>query len=541
MRACITGLWPTLAAAMGDAALQAALRGAPEALLELRLDAMADVDGAQLRRAIAHFGPQRLVLTCRHPAERGRPADAPDREACLTQAQRRAAWRLGHALGVAYLDVDARDALADGGLRRALARPSPSGRPVRLILSAHMFAGVPALAELWRRYLAAARAGADVVKLACWAADAVAAAPLAALGQKVGRAAEAARTAQRAGKGGAGGLPPVLAIGMGPGGQASRVLAGRQPHPPPFAYVALAAGAGSAAGQWDLATWQRDYETGLVGARTPVYGVLGWPVAHSRSPALHNAVLRRYGRAGVYLPFPVAHHLARFVALAPDLGVRGLSVTLPHKEGVGPLCTPAVASGAPCNTLVRAPASRLWRGTNTDGPALCRSLAARLGGSLAGRRCLVLGTGGTARVAAAALGAAGARVAVWGRRPAASRALAAACGARWVEASGLGGALAHADVVVHCTPVGMAPNVDESLLTRRQLRALPASALVFDAIYTPQPTRLLRLARAAGRDALGGRGMFVRQAQLQCRAFYRLHVPLAALGALLARVAPPAP
>ncbi len=155
------------------------------------------------------------------------------------------------------------------------------------------------------------------------------------------------------------------------------------------------------------------------GASTRLAGVIGDPVRHSLSPAIHNAAFRATGLDWVYLAFEVpAGEAAAAVAAMRALGLEGLNVTMPHKAGVAQAVdrlSPVAAELGAVNTVVREGAALI--GHNTDGDGLVASLRAEHGFEPASRRGLVLGAGGTARAVVRALGAAGAAdVAVVARR-----------------------------------------------------------------------------------------------------------------------------
>ncbi len=181
---------------------------------------------------------------------------------------------------------------------------------------------------------------------------------------------------------------------------------------------------------------------------TTYLGVCGWPVAHSRSPQMHNAALAAVGlRDWRYLRLPLPPDLfAEAVRALPAAGFRGVNVTIPHKEAALALAddaTDAARAIGAANTLTFED-GRI-AADNTDAPGLL----AAIGEPVAGRAALVLGAGGAGRAAAWALRAAGAQVAVWNRTPERARVLAGELGVRAVEAGEA------ADIVVNCTSVGL--------------------------------------------------------------------------------------
>ena len=244
---------------------------------------------------------------------------------------------------------------------------------------------------------------------------------------------------------------------------------------------------------------------------TRVVGVIGDPVTHSRSPAIHNAAFVALGLDWVYVAFPVAAGRGRdAVAAVRTLGIAGLSVTMPHKSDVAETCdelTPSAAALGSVNTVVNRDGHVV--GDSTDGPGLIAALRGH-GVDPAGRRVLVLGAGGAARAIVDALGRADATVTVAARRAdAGARAAALAPGAAAIDFTELDIAVDAADVVVNATPIGMAgepPPFDPTRLAPHQF--------VYDTVYHPSPTPLLAAALQRGIPAADGLSMLVHQAAL---------------------------
>jgi len=260
-----------------------------------------------------------------------------------------------------------------------------------------------------------------------------------------------------------------------------------------------------------------------IDGETRLAGVLGWPVAHSRSPRLHNYWLAQYGINGAYLPLPVrAEHFAEAVKGLVRLGFAGANVTVPHKEAAFALCDraddSATKAGA-ANTLVFAPSGEI-HGSNTDGFGFIEALHAGVPGFDA-RKCpaVVLGAGGSARAVVQALTAAGApEIRLVNRTPERAERLAAelrgpirrfgwAEGARCLEGAAL---------LVNTTMLGMKGQPPLEI----DLAALPQSAAVNDIVYVPLETPLLRAARARGNPAVDGLGMLLHQARAGFKAWF---------------------
>ena len=252
-------------------------------------------------------------------------------------------------------------------------------------------------------------------------------------------------------------------------------------------------------------------------------GVCGWPVAHSRSPQMHNAALRAAGLADWrYLRLPVPPELfAEAVRALPAAGFRGVNVTIPHKHAalaVADRASEAARAIGAANTLTFEGGAIV--ADNTDAPGLL----AALGESPAGRTVLILGAGGAGRAAAWALKRAGAAdVAVWNRTPERAVALAAELGVRAVETAG------SADIVVNCTSVGL--NDPEATFKALPLQAdeLGAGSLVVDMVYRAGGTHLLEAARTRGARVIDGLEILVAQGAASFERWTGLEAPREAM------------
>ena len=240
-------------------------------------------------------------------------------------------------------------------------------------------------------------------------------------------------------------------------------------------------------------------------------GILGWPVAHSRSPRLHGLWLRRHGVDGAYLPLPVApDRFAAAVRALVDLGFRGANVTIPHKEAAFALCDrvdPSAQRAGAVNTLVFRDGA--IEGSNTDGWGFLANVAESAPGWRAeAGPAVILGAGGSARAIAAALLDAGCpQLTLVNRTPARAEALARALDGPIAVATTP--PLAGAALLVNTTSLGMAGQPPLDL----DLTALPPGAVVADIVYVPRETSLLAAARARGLTAVDGLGMLLHQAR----------------------------
>lgn len=248
-------------------------------------------------------------------------------------------------------------------------------------------------------------------------------------------------------------------------------------------------------------------------------GVVGWPVGHSRSPAIQNAALEAVGLdSWRYQLLPVPPQLfAETVAALPAAGFRGVNVTIPHKEaalGLATAATPRAKAIGAANTLVFDD-SRI-EADNTDAPALIDALPFEA----AGKTALVLGAGGSARAAVWALLDVGAtEVWVWNRTPARAQRLCEQLGATPTAAA------RPADIVVNSTSVGLED--DASTLKDLPLGAddLGGYECVVDFVYTSHGTALVRAARGRGVAAVDGLELLVRQAALSFERFTGRRAP----------------
>jgi shikimate dehydrogenase len=246
-----------------------------------------------------------------------------------------------------------------------------------------------------------------------------------------------------------------------------------------------------------------------IGAKTRVFGVIGNPVAHSMSPLMHNRAMALTGFNGIYVAFR-APDISAAISGLRALGIRGASITIPHKQAVIPLLDEiddeARRIGA-VNTIAVDPEGRLL-GANTDGRGALAALEAHI--RVAGKAVLLVGAGGAASAIGASIVAAGARLTLLNRSDNTGRALARRLGCDFVPLSQAH--KADGEILINTTPVGMWPGVDRMPIPRTMLQP---GMVVMDIVYNPLRTRLLQTARSQGCTVLDGLGMFVRQGALQ--------------------------
>jgi 3-dehydroquinate dehydratase/shikimate dehydrogenase len=428
-------------------------------LIEMRLDTVRDPTPA------AALAGRRLpvIITCRPTWEGGSFTGSEDeRKRILAEAL---------ALGAEYVDLEWRarfdDLIAQTGGRR-------------IILSSHDFHGVPI--DLTARIHAMRSTGAEVIKLAATMSSLSDCVPLLELGAAVGR------------------RGAIVLIGMGPYGAATRILATR------FESAWTYAGTVHDVGQLTADSLLRDYHFRSITGSTGIYGITGGAVSHSVSPAMHNAAFRAARLDAVYVPMPAVSG-DDFIAFGRAIGLCGASVTIPFKvslfDAVDEVYAVARRIGA-INT-VRVDNGR-WVGGNTDASGFLEPLQERM--SLNGQRVAVLGAGGVARAVVVALQSAGCSIRLHARNRAQAEELAVLSPVEvgpWPPEPGSW------DVLVNCTPVGMYPRVEETPLEP----SLLTGRVVYDLIYNPPATKLMRDAAARGLQTLGGLEMLVGQAREQ--------------------------
>jgi 3-dehydroquinate dehydratase/shikimate dehydrogenase len=353
----------------------------------------------------------------------------------------------------------------------------------RVILSYHNFDETPA--SLVSKVDEMARAGAGIIKVATKANR---------LSDNLTVASALARAVSQ--------KTDLCALAMGPRGIPSRVLGAAWGSWMTFA--SLPGGEPTADGQVPADELAHLFRVRKVNPQTRVYGVLGNPLSHSFSPRLHNSVFAACGRDAVYIPLE-AHDVDDFALFCRGVRLEGTSVTIPFKESVcelaSTLSVEAERSGA-VNTLVRTEGA--WHGENTDIEGFLTPLRRRT--DPAGLRAVVLGAGGAARAVVYGLASQGAEVCVVARNRSKAELIAVQFGtahASWDDLKSL-----RWDLLVNATPVGMYPNAEESPVPGDWLNG----EWVYDLVYNPKETRLLREASRRGCRIIHGSEMLLAQA-----------------------------
>ena len=444
---------------------------AGEDFVELRLDMLAAPEtGLKLVRRLHRWLPGlRILVTCRRTEAQGEFAGTIEEQERILSA--------AAAGGAQLVDVEIETAESSPAVVERLREVA------RVVLSFHDFDRTPPPARVLRRL---ERVPADIYKIAV-------------------KGLKPSDNTKLLGLLRDSGLPLVL-LAMGEVGAPSRILGPSRGAL--FAFAAPDTAEGTAPGQFPASRMRNQYRVHKVKADADIYGVIASPVGHSMSPPLHNRAFQSRRLNAVYLPFLVEPpHLTDFFGAARELPLEGFSVTIPHKQrvirrlaGVDAL---SKRIGA-VNTVYRKRGK--FHGTNTDVVGVTAPLEKRL--RLRGSTVLVVGNGGAARAAVFALVDKGAKVTVAGRSFDRVRRLARAGRAEALLWERLRDR--RFDALVQTTPVGMHPNPEGNLFPDD----IPAD-VVFDMVYNPLETALIRRAKESGKETILGLEMFIEQAAAQ--------------------------
>jgi 3-dehydroquinate dehydratase / shikimate dehydrogenase len=428
-------------------------------MVELRLDFADQPDVAR----VLEGRPKPVIATCRASWEGGRFSG--------TEDERRRILELALAHGAEYVDVE-----AAAGFAADLVRAT-GGR--RIVISEHKFDKAPT--DLPGRFAALEAKGAEVAKLAFAVSSLEEMLPLFGL---------AAHRPNGNGR---------VLIAMGNVGLASRILAARLGSQ--WTYV----GDQVAPGQLSMARLLEDFRFRRIAPDAALYGVVGNPIVHSRSPIMHNAGFAALGLNAVYVPLE-ARDAEDFAGFARETGLRGASITTPFKVSLLPYVDeidPLAQRVGAINTLIVR--DDKWIGANTDVDGFLAPLKGRI--ELKGTRAMVLGAGGAARAVGVALADRGAHVTICARRPEAARTIATLVNGSAGEMVPPPGSW---DLLVNATTVGSDANpgnpMGDTPLDGR---------IVYDLVYAPAETALLKSARASGCQTVGGMDMLIAQAERQ--------------------------
>jgi 3-dehydroquinate dehydratase / shikimate dehydrogenase len=444
-------------------------------LVELRLDYVQSQ--VNLKRILAER-PCPVVITCRREQDGGMWKG--------TEEQRLMLLRTAIVDGVDYVDLEEDIA---GGI--------PRFGTTKRIVSYHNFHETPHDLPALHARLAALNA--DIVKIATLANDP----------QDNLRMLRMVKEA----------TVPTIGLCMGEIGTPTRILTGK--FGSPFSYATFQIERTLAPGQLSHEVMRDLYRYEQIDADTEVYGVIADPVAHSMSPLVHNAGFAELKLNKVYVPFRVSREqLPTFLKGCEELGVKGLSVTIPHKEAVIDHLTrqdDAVHGIHACNTVLLRDGQ--MHGFNTDAAAAIACiekafLAAKKRASLEGVKALVLGAGGVAKAVVFGLKRHSASVVISNRTAERAEELASMFRCNTIPWD-----MRHTtlpDLIVNCTPLGMHPKVNETPFDGVYLNS---NTVVFDTVYNPEQTLLVKQARESGCTTVTGVEMFVGQAVEQFQHF----------------------
>jgi 3-dehydroquinate dehydratase/shikimate dehydrogenase len=474
---------------------QAAKQGAR--MIEVRLDFLAKAP--DYKRLLAHK-PCELVATLRRPQDGGRWSGSEEaREMQLRQAI---------VAGFDWVDLETDIADAIGRFKN-----------VKRIISYHNMREVPS--DLEQIHERMCQQDADVVKLSVRGQDPSDNLRVLALLNNPAK--------------------PTVAHCMGDLGLPSRILGPK--FGAPFTYAAFNKERSIAPGLPSFEEMKSVFHYDRIGPATQVFGVVGDPVAHSLGPLVHNATFHSLRIDSVYVPFRVPRgHLEGFLMEFDGLPVRGYSVTIPHKEAAAALAKhkdKSVTLTQAANTLLRVGDG--FSASNTDYQAIVDSLLANMpptqDGSpptLQSRTVLLVGAGGVARAIAHALHREGALLIIANRTTGRAQKLAEEVGCRFLDWAARHSVTS--EILINATSVGMHPAVDDSPIHHSYLKP---GLVVFDSIYTPETTLLLKEAKTRGCHVISGVDLFVRQAALQFKLFTGQEAPLEFMRTVIKRALSP--
>jgi 3-dehydroquinate dehydratase/shikimate dehydrogenase len=452
-------------------------------LVELRLDYIGR--SIDLPRLLKNR-PTAVVVTCRRKADGGRWERSEEERLMLL--------RQSIAMGVEYVDLE-----------EDIASKIPRYGKTKRIVSVHNFEGTPDHLESIHERLS--QHDTDIVKLAVTA-------------HSFSDAARMLRLMRSA-------KVPTIGISMGEYGSLTRLLATR--YGAPFTFCVYNIDRRVAPGQFSFHDMKELFRVDSIGPNTRLFGVVADPIAHSLSPLLHNKCFENHQLDYRYIPFRVAPaDLESFLHWCEEENIGGLSVTIPHKQSVMPYLThvESAAQGiAACNTI--AFVGKQLAGYNTDYRASMDCLSEAIAKTdsrpnpFENKSVLLLGSGGVARAIGYGLAQRQASITVAGRNHVAAEELAKNLNGKWIAWEDRH--LIQPSILVNCTPIGMFPEVDSSPYTTGKLHE---ETLVFDTVYNPEQTLLIKGARAQGCSVITGLQMFVRQAAYQYRLFTGLEPPV---------------
>ncbi|XP_030551132.1 bifunctional 3-dehydroquinate dehydratase/shikimate dehydrogenase, chloroplastic isoform X2 [Rhodamnia argentea] len=469
-------------------------------LVEIRLDSLKNFSPHEDLKTLIKASALPTLFTYR-PKWEGGQYDGDDKSRLDT-------LRLAMELGADYVDVELQVAFE---FNASIQGSKPE--KCKVIVSSHNYENTPSIEDLGNLVARIQAAGADIVKIATTALDIT----------DVARMFHITVHSQ----------VPVIGIVMGERGLISRVLCAK--FGGFLTFGTLESGAVSAPGQPTIKDLLDLYNFRSIGPDTKVFGIIGKPVGHSKSPLLYNQAFKSAGFNGVFLHLLV-DDVASFLQTYSSTDFAGFSCTIPHKEAAVKCCDevdPVAKSIGAVNCIIRRQSDAKLFGYNTDYVGAISAIEDGLRDShngssagaspLNGKLFVVIGAGGAGKALAYGAKEKGARVVIANRTYDRARELAETIG---------GDALSLADlenfqpedgmVLANTTSIGMQPKIDETPIPKH---ALKHYSLVFDAVYTPKMTRLLREAEECGATIVSGMEMFIGQAYGQYERFTGLPAP----------------
>ncbi|CAN1854029.1 Bifunctional 3-dehydroquinate dehydratase/shikimate dehydrogenase, chloroplastic [Linum perenne] len=473
-------------------------------LVEIRLDSLSSF--VEPRRDLASIidGSPLPTLCTYRPSWEGGQYEGDENE-------RLDVLKLAMELGADYIDVELQVA---GDFIESLNGNRPT--KCKIIVSSHNYENTPSVDDLGNLVARIQSTGADIVKIATTALDIT----------DVARMFRITVHSQVS-------PVPIIGLVMGERGLISRVLCAK--FGGYLTFGTLESGVVSAPGQPLLKDLLDLYNFRQIQADTKVFGIIGKPVGHSKSPVLYNEAFRSLGFNGVYVHLLV-DDLESFLKTYASPDFAGFSCTIPHKEAAVKCCDevdPVAKSIGAVNCIVRRESDGKLFGFNTDyvgaisaiedGLRASQNGSSLSGSPLAGKLFVVIGAGGAGKALAYGAKEKGAKIVIANRTYDRAKELADTIGGEAISLADLENFHPESGMILaNTTSIGMQPKVDETPIPKHALRHY---ALVFDAVYTPKITRMLREAQECGATIVSGDEMFIGQAYDQFERFTGLPAP----------------
>ncbi|KAI3828489.1 hypothetical protein L1987_02590 [Smallanthus sonchifolius] len=469
-------------------------------LVELRLDSLKVFCSREDIQTLIEFSPLPTLATYR-PTWEGGQYDGDEQS-------RLAVLRLAMELGADHIDVELK---AIDDFKSLISGDKPA--KCKLIVSSHNYQNTPSVEDLENLVSRIQSAGADIVKIATTAVDIT----------DVARVFQITAHSQ----------VPIISMAMGEKGLMSRILS------PKFGgyltFGTVERGKESAPGQPTIRDLLDLFNFRQIGPDTKVFGIIGKPVGHSKSPMLYNKAFKSVGFNGVFVHLLV-DNVKNFLETYSSKDFAGFSCTIPHKETIVQCCDevdPVAQAIGAVNCVIRRQTDGKLYGCNSDYVGAISAIEDGLrasgvqdgssGSPLAGRLFVVIGAGGAGKALAYGAKEKGARIVIANRTYDRARELAEIIGGKALSLADLNTYNPEDGMILaNTTSIGMQPNIDETPVSKE---ALKSYALVFDAVYTPKITRLLREAGECGALIVTGLEMFIGQAYQQYERFTGLPAP----------------